>query len=115
MIILVVDDEKEFVDFLKDRLVRKGHSVDTAYNGHAALELLRPDRYDLVFLDHNMPEMTGMEVVKYIKANKLKAKVVIVTGYHESSEYFMKLIGADEYLTKPVKIKEIEDIIGKYL
>ena len=114
MIILIVDDEKEFVAFLKDRFVLRGHLVDTAYDGRRAMELVKSDRYDLVFSDHNMPELTGVELVKYIKDNKLKAKTVIITGYQESSEYFMKMIGADEYLTKPIQIKDAEDIIDKY-
>lgn len=114
MKILIVDDEKEFVAFLKDRFLLRGHSVDKAYDGRQAMELVKSDLYDIVFSDHNMPEFTGVELVKYIKDNKLKAKTVIITGYEESNEYFMKLVGADEYLTKPIRIKDAEDIIEKY-
>ena len=112
--ILIVDDEKEFVAFLKDRLVLKGHVVDTAYDGREGLELIKSGRYDIVFSDQNMPELTGMELIKYIKSNNLKAKTVIITGYQESSEYFMRYMGADEYLTKPIQIKDIDAILKKY-
>lgn len=114
MTILIVDDEIEFSSFLKDRLILKGHEVDIACDGREGLELIQTNRYDLVFLDQNMPELTGMELVKYIKNNNLKAKTVVVTGYQESNEYLMKLSGADEYLTKPVQIKDIDGIIEKY-
>ena len=114
MIILIADDEKEIVELLKDRFIAKGHSVDTAYDGKKALELIKSNTYDLVFLDHNMPGLTGLELLRYIKQNNLKPKVVIITGYKEIDELFMKGRGADEYLTKPLKMKDIDDIIDKY-
>lgn len=114
MMILIVDDERAIVELLKDRAAVKGHSVDTAYDGKKAMELIRSNVYDLVFLDHNMPELTGLELLRYIKENNLKPKVVIITGYAEIDEFFMKDRGADEYLTKPVKMKDIDDIIDKY-
>jgi len=114
MKILIVDDEKEFAAFLKDRLDLKGHSVDVAYDGKQAMEAIKLNGYEIVLLDHNMPEATGVEVIKYAKANNIKSKLVVITGYKESSEYFMRYIGADEYLTKPVQIKDVEEIIDKY-
>ena len=114
MKILIVDDEKEIVELLRDRFIVKGHSVNTAYDGKKALELIKSNSYDLVFLDHNMPGLTGLELLRYIKQNNLKSKTVIVTGYEEMNEFFMKGRGADEYLTKPVKIKDIDDIVDKY-
>lgn len=114
MNILIVDDEKDLVEFLKNRLVLKGHSVDVAYDGKDALEKAKSDRYDIVFSDHNMPEMTGVELIRHMKNNKLKAKIAVITGYQESDEYFMKTVGADEYLTKPVQMQDVENIIAKY-
>ena len=114
MIVLIADDEKEIVELLKDRVIAKGHSVNTAYDGKEALELIKSNSYDLIFLDHNMPGLTGLELLRYIKQNNLKPKVVIITGYPEINEFFMKGRGADEYLTKPVEMKVIDDIIDKY-
>jgi YesN/AraC family two-component response regulator len=114
MKILIVDDEKEFLEFLKDRLIVKSHLVNTACDGKKALELIKSNIYDLVFLDHNMPGLTGLELLRYIKENDLKPKTVIITGYAEIDEFFVKGSGADEYLNKPVKIKDIDDIIDKY-
>lgn len=114
MIILIADDEKEIVELLKNRFIVKGHSVNTAYDGEKALELIKSNIYDLVFLDHNMPGLTGLELLRYIKQNNLKPKIVIITGYAEIDEFFMKRLGADEHLTKPVRMKDIDDIIDKY-
>jgi len=114
MIILVADDEKEIVELLKERFTAKGHSVNTAYNGKAALELIKSNSYDLIFLDHNMPGLTGLELLRYVKQNNLKPKVAIITGYEEIDEFFMKGMGADEYLTKPFKMKAVDGIMDKY-
>ncbi len=110
--ILIADDERAFVYFLKENLIQKGYLVDVAYDGEDALELIKSNMYDAMFLDHNMPEMTGLELAKYVKEKNIKSKVVIVTGYDEMSESFAKIAGgADEYLTKPVKTEDIEKII----
>ncbi|NQT22230.1 MAG: response regulator [Candidatus Omnitrophica bacterium] len=115
MKILVADDEAGFAEILKDRLSIKGCIVEIALNGKQALDLIKSNLYDLVFLDHNMPELTGIELTKYIRENSLKTKIVIVTAYPEIEDFFAKALGADEYLTKPVKIKDVENIIDKYL
>ena len=114
MIVLIADDEKGIVELLKDRVIAKGHSVNTAYDGKEAMELIKSNSYDLIFLDHNMPGLTGLELLRYIKQNNLNPKITIVTAYEAIDEFFMKRLGADEYLTKPVKIKDIDNVIDKY-
>lgn len=114
MKILIVDDEKDFVYFLKENLGHLGYSADVAYDGKEALELIQSKDYDLVFSDINMPELTGLELAKYVKEHKIKSKIIIVTGYEEIKESFARVLGADEYLTKPVAIADIEKIIKRY-
>lgn len=113
MRILVADDEKEFVDFLKDVLIERGHEADTAHDGEEALGLIKKNRYDVLFLDHNMPGLTGLEIVEYVKENKIKSKTVIFTGYEPMSEKFARAVGADEYLEKPIAIKDVEAILKR--
>ena len=114
MRILIADNEKEFVDLLKERLAGKGHSVDTALDGGEAMELIKTNRYDILFLDHNMPELTGLEIAKYVKEKKIGSKTVIITGYEQLNDTFAKAVAADEYITKPAKMMDIDDIIDKY-
>lgn len=114
MKILIADDEKDIVGLLKDRVVIKGHLADTAHDGKEALKLIKSGSYDLIFLDHKMPELTGLELLKYIRQNNLPLKVAMITGYEDVNEFFMKKMGADEYLSKPIKMKDIDDIIDKY-
>ena len=114
MKILIADDERSFVEPLSDRLIQKGNQVDSAYNGSSALELIKKNSYDIILLDHNMPELTGLELVKYIRKNKIDSKVVMITGYAEIDKSFMEIIGVDEYLTKPVRLLDIDAVIEKY-
>ena len=114
MRILIVDDERGFIELLKDSVIDNKHSVDFAYDGRKALLLMKENKYDLIFVDHNMPELTGLELIKFAKENKLTSKMVMITGYEEMEGFFMKQIGADEFLTKPVKIEDFKAIINKY-
>lgn len=114
MRILIADDETEFIEMLKERLRYKNVEMDFAYDGKQALGLIKLNHYDLVFLDHNMPEMTGLELVRYIKENNIDSRTVMITGYPAIRGFFAKAIGTDEYLTKPVNLKDIDDIIEKY-
>jgi CheY-like chemotaxis protein len=113
MKILIADDEKEVVALIKEFIGDKCET-DVAYDGEQALELIKLNKYDLAFLDHNMPEFTGLELIAYIKKNKLEMGVVMITGYQQMAGFAAKGLGADEYLTKPFKLKEIDDIIVKY-
>jgi DNA-binding response OmpR family regulator len=115
MNVLVADDERGFIEFMKERLMPQGHNVDFAYDGKEALDMINTDKYDIVFLDHNMPELTGLELIKHIKTNNIKAKTVMVTAYSSiMNDFFAKYVGADEYITKPIKISELDSIMKKY-
>ena len=98
----------------KQLLIKKGHSVDVASNGKRALVLIKNKQYDIAFLDHNMPELTGLELIKYIKDNDLKIKTIILSAYPEIDDFFAKTVGADEYLEKPYQLSDIEEIVNKY-
>jgi len=114
MRILIVDDEVEFVDMLKERLSYKNVDMNFAYDGKQALDLIKINHYDVIFLDQNMPEMTGIELVRYIKDNKLVSKTVMISGYPGMRDAIAEMVGTDEYLTKPVALKDVENIIEKY-
>ena len=115
MKILVADDEEKIVTQLKKYLEKKKYLVDGVFDGEQALKLIKENNYDIVFLDDNMPWLTGLELVEYIKKNNLRTKTVILTGYPCIDEKFSKMVGADEYLEKPVDLKKIDEIINKYV
>ncbi|MDD5173794.1 MAG: response regulator [Candidatus Omnitrophota bacterium] len=111
--ILVADDEIHFADLLKVNLVHLGYEVDTAYDGKIALERINSNNYDFIFLDENMPELTGLELARYLKNSGAGAKVVIITGYEGINEGFARTVKIDGYLTKPIKTEDIDKIIRK--
>lgn len=114
MKILIADDERESIEFLKNFLERKGYSVDIVFDGKAAVDLIEKNDYDLAFLDHNMPELTGLEVAKFVKDKNLKTKTIMLTGYPEIEDFFAKSVGVDEYINKPCRMEDIQSIIDKY-
>ncbi|KMY67642.1 hypothetical protein AAU61_06950 [Desulfocarbo indianensis] len=112
--VLVVDDEKDFLQALVARLgLRKLNAVGVE-NGLAALEHLERAPVDVVVLDLKMPGMDGLEVLGEIKRRRPGVEVVILTG-HGSVESGMEGVsrGAFAYLVKPVKLDELMEKIVK--
>ena len=102
--ILVVDDNAANRDVLERRLAREGHHVATAANGAAALELMGGETFDLILLDLIMPEMSGFEVLRRLKAAAHTRDVpVIVISALDEVDSVVRCIeaGAEDYLTKP--------------
>ena len=103
--ILWVDDE---IDMLKGHLLfleGKGYSVSTCNNGNDALDMVQENGFDTVFLDENMPGLSGLETLEKIKAMQPQLPVVMVTKSEE--EHIMEMaIGSKiaDYLIKPVNL-----------
>jgi diguanylate cyclase (GGDEF)-like protein/PAS domain S-box-containing protein len=103
--VLVVDDNEMNRDMLSRRLCRKGYHVTTACNGEEALHWLESKTFDLVLLDLMMPGISGLEVLKRIRAtrNPSQLPVILVTARHDSSDIVKALeLGANDYVTKPI-------------
>ena len=114
MKILIADNSQEVVELLRDFLAGEGHEVEIVFDGKSALELLQAKKYDLVFLDHDMPEMTGIEVLKAIKDGKIQVNTIMCSGYPTMQEFFIKTLGADEFIPKPFGLNQVTDVIKKY-
>ena len=114
MKILICDDEIEIVNAVEKYLKGRGCNVGCALDGKKGLELIKSGNYGLVFLDVNMPELNGIEVLKYVRDNNIKTKVVFLTGYPCITEHFTKGLQVDGYLQKPVDLKVLGEIVDKY-
>jgi len=112
--ILVIDDEDSMCNFMEIMLSKDGYSVETTTSGGEAINLLKDNNYDLVIADLNMPEMSGIDVLKGIKAFKLEQEIIMMTAFAsvDTAIEAMKL-GAADYITKPFKIDEIKIAIEK--
>jgi DNA-binding NtrC family response regulator len=114
MRILIADDDKNLRMVLANELSEEGFEVEIAENGTMAMNLLENQEYDVLLLDLNMPGLSGMDVLKKIKALELATEIVILTGNATISTAVeaMKL-GAYDFLTKPFKIAELKAILEK--
>jgi DNA-binding NtrC family response regulator len=110
--ILLVDDEKDFVEMLSLRLKEYGKNVTPAYSGGECLEKLKANNIDVVILDIKMPDLDGMETLKEIKNKFPLVEVIMLTGHGtiETAVEGMK-IGAFDYILKPAHLEDLLDKI----
>ena len=110
--ILIVDDEKDFVDALAERLTIREYNAAASYSGQDALEKIKEHNYDIVILDVKMPGVSGIDVLKEIKSLKPLTEVIMLTGNAtvETAIEGMKL-GAYDYLMKPCDTDELNEKI----
>jgi DNA-binding response OmpR family regulator len=112
--ILLVDDEKEFVETLSDRIKMRDHESEVALDGEQALKKINDDIPDVVVLDLKMPGMDGMEVLRRIREAYPNVQVIMLTGHgSEKDEKEARKLGAFEYLQKPVEIDKLMKKIKK--
>ncbi len=106
--ILVIDDEPEVGDVVRDVLVGEGHTVDTAVSGHEGLRLLAVGDYDMVFTDLGMPDMSGWEVAERIGEVRPGLPVALVTGWGMSlDEEETRRKGIAAVVHKPFDIRDL--------
>jgi len=106
--ILLVDDEKGFVDVISKRMSKRNIKVTRAYSGTEALQALRREDFDVTILDLKMEDMDGIEILKIFKKIVPDLPVIMLTG-HGSEEAARDGIrfGAFDYLTKPCDFEEL--------
>lgn len=106
--ILIIDDEQEICQLLRDCLKRRGFEVETAFDGEVGLEKVKLNLPDLVLCDISMPGLNGVEVLKKIKEYNPHIIVIMLTGYGtlESAIECLKL-GAYDHIGKPVELKKL--------
>jgi len=106
--VLLVDDEKDFLNTLTKRLVKRGLKIACAGSGEEALSVVGEGKIDVVVLDVRMPGIDGIETLKNIKKINSLIEVILLTG-HANIDVAMKgmKIGAFDYLMKPVDIDEL--------
>jgi CheY-like chemotaxis protein len=116
--ILVVDDDPEIVTMLSLRLGRRGYDVQTASDGHQAIELAKREVPALILLDVMMPGKSGWEVARALKADPVtdRIKIVMVTAIGEQvNEMTSPLYGADAHIDKPFEFERLEEIVTRLL
>ena len=106
--VLLVDDEKDFLESMSERMRLRGMDVTTASSAKEALAFIESDFFDAVILDFQLPEMDGLAVLKKIKARHPEAQIILLTG-HASLERGVEAMkfGASDFLEKPADIEAL--------
>ncbi len=110
--VLVVDDDRHIVDWLKEALTNNGFTVRGAYNGHEALALAREDSPDLILLDLKMPDMDGYEVIRGLRRQQATRAipVIVITGYaldNDRDKVEILGMGVANTLIKPFSVEAL--------
>jgi len=112
--VLVVDDEPLIRRSLSEFLTLEGYAASSANNGKEALNQLKKIKADIILSDIQMPDMDGLALLKEIKARKLIAPVILMTGYGTIDNAVAAIqMGAYDYITKPIIDNEIKILLGR--
>ena len=108
MRVLIVEDEQTLAEELKKILEKEKFSASIEYNGNRAIDKILSDKFDLIILDLMLPQINGFEVLKFIRNEKIKTPVLILTAKDDLDDKVKGLnLGADDYLTKPFSTSEL--------
>jgi len=112
--VLLVDDEREFVQTLSERLLMRDMGSTVAYDGESALAMVQEEEPEVMILDLKMPGIDGIEVLRRVKATRPDIEVIILTGHgSEADRKTCMALGAFAYLQKPVNIEELSATLKK--
>jgi CheY-like chemotaxis protein len=106
--VLLVDDERDFVEALSERLQMRDYSSAVVYGGEEALSIVEEDEPEVMVLDLKMPGIDGLEVLRRVKEKHPKVEVIVLTGHgSEDAARLCEELGAFAYLEKPVDIEKL--------
>jgi DNA-binding response OmpR family regulator len=112
--LLLIDDERGFVNTLAKRLAKRNIQATPAYCGRDGIQMLRKTDFDVVVLDLKMEDMDGLEVLKIIKIMAPDLPVIMLSGHaSEEAANIGISAGAYDYLTKPYDLNEMLEKISK--
>jgi len=112
--ILVVDDEPVVIKSCEGILKAEGYDVKSAINGKDAISILMSDKYDIVITDLRMPEIGGMDLIRWLRNSKPETGVIVITGYPSQDTIKDALsLGIIDYLPKPFTPQILTDVTNK--
>ena len=116
--LLIVDDEKDFIAMVTERLAAKGFEIIEAFDGKDGIEKAHIEKPDIILLDIMMPEMNGYDMCRKLKIdeNYKDIPIIMVTAKFQPNDVeFGKEMGADAYLTKPLELETLSHKIEALL
>jgi DNA-binding NtrC family response regulator len=114
--ILIIDDEKSLLDLLTVVLKKDGYRVKTCLAPSKVFEFLEKEEFDMLICDIKLPEVSGMEVLRFVRENRPEIPVLMITAYGSLKQAVEALkAGAIDYILKPFDVEELRIIIAKEL
>ncbi len=114
--ILAVDDMEINRDHLRKVLEVDGYEVETAADGHSALERLRGKTFHLVLTDLRMPDLSGLDILSRLRAERIPVGVIVLTAYGDTADALRTMkAGADDFLTKPYDPDHLRFLVKRTL
>jgi DNA-binding response OmpR family regulator len=109
--VLIVDDEKDFLDILSERIRMRGMDVSTATSAEEALHMVEAESYDVVIMDYMMPALDGFKALKLMKVKQPDMQIIFLTGNVPDEKHMeARALGAMDVIEKP---PELEDLVQK--
>lgn len=104
----MVEDEHRIANSIKQGLEQESYAVDTAYDGLKGYDLASSEDYDVIILDLILPEKSGLEICRDLRAQKIQTPILMLTAKSQLDDKVIGLdSGADDYLTKPFAFEEL--------
>lgn len=114
--ILLVDDDEDLAQTLAEVLEMMEHSVQVIGDGQSAIDAMKTGRFDLVLLDWQLPDMSGLDVCKEYRNMGAKSPVLMLTGMRDAgSKELGRAAGADDFLTKPFTLDQLMERVQQIL
>ena len=109
--VLIVDDEKDFLDIIAERIGARGMDVSTASSAEDALNMIEEETYDVVIMDFIMPALDGFKALKLMKTKQPEVQIILLTGnVPEEKRIEARALGALDVIEKP---PDLNDLIQK--
>lgn len=109
MKLLIIEDDKNILSFLVRGFTESDYSVDSTEDGEEGEYLITINSYDILIIDWMLPKKSGVDIIKSIRAKKIKTPVIMLTAKDSIDDKVSGLqAGADDYLSKPFSFKELE-------
>jgi len=106
--ILIIEDNRDLVELVKLHLESEGYEVDAALDGPEGLAAFAPGKWGLIILDWMLPGLSGLEVLRQVRAQDAQTPVLMLTARGEEADKVLGLeLGCDDYMTKPFSVREL--------
>lgn len=107
--VLIVEDDVDIADLIRVSLLELGIDITHCSNGREGLKKAINDNYDLLVLDITLPEVSGLDICRDVRTNKPKQSIIMLTSKNSETDRVLGLeLGADDYMTKPFSIRELQ-------